>query len=108
MRWRQAVLMSIMVPPIEAELARLVHGADHQTQLDRQEFDFDQLTLLDGTFTINVWIQDAGGGVIHARLEPATTFTIVSSGRATGFVRLPLRIELNSLTQSGSAVSAAG
>ncbi|MGD0945316.1 MAG: ABC transporter ATP-binding protein [Acidimicrobiales bacterium] len=74
----------------------------------RVEFDFDQLPLLDGTFTINVWIQDAGGGVIHARLEPATTFTIVSSGRATGFVRLPLRIELNSLTQSGSAVSAAG
>ena len=74
----------------------------------RVEFDFDELPLLDGTFTINVWIQDAGGGVVHARLEPATTFSIVSSGRATGFVMLPLRIEVSSLSESGSAITAIG
>ncbi len=74
----------------------------------RVEFDFDQLLLLDGTFTINLRIQDAGGGVIHARLEPATTFAIVSPGRVTGLVTLPLRIELSSLTGSGSAAAIAG
>ncbi len=74
----------------------------------RVEFDFDQLLLLDGTFTINLRIQDAGGGVIHARLEPATTFAIVSPGRVTGLVTLPLRIELSSLTESGSAAAIAG
>jgi ABC-2 type transport system ATP-binding protein len=74
----------------------------------RVEFDFDQLLLLDGTFTINLRIQDAGGGVIHARLEPATTFSIVSPGRTTGLVTLPLRVELSSLTASGSAAAIAG
>jgi ABC-2 type transport system ATP-binding protein len=74
----------------------------------RVEFDFDELPLLDQTYTINVWIQDAGGGVVHARLEPATTFAIVSSGRATGLMKVPLRIELSAVSASGSAVTAAG
>ncbi len=69
------------------------------------EFDFDELWLLDQTFAVNVRIQDAGGGVVHARLEPAATFAIVSSGRATGFVKLPLRINL---TETGSAAAIAG
>ena len=71
----------------------------------RVEFDFDDLLMLDGTFSINVRIQDAGGGVVHARLEPATTFSVVSSGRATGFVKLPLRIELS---EAGPAAAIAG
>jgi len=71
----------------------------------RVEFDFDELWLLDQTFTINVRIQDAGGGVVHARLEPAASFAIVSNGRATGFVKLPLRI---SLSETGSAAAIAG
>jgi len=74
----------------------------------RVEFDFDQLLLLDGTFTVNARVQDAGGGVVHARLEPATTFSIVSSGRATGTVALPLRVELVSLTEYGSAPATVG
>jgi len=74
----------------------------------RVEFNFDDLPLLDQTYTLNVWIQDAGGGVVHARLEPATTFSIVSSGRATGLMRVPLRIELTAASEPGSAVTAAG
>ena len=69
------------------------------------DFDFDELWLLDQTFTINVRIQDAGGGVVHARLEPAASFAMVSNGRATGFVKLPLRINL---TETGSAAAIAG
>jgi len=71
----------------------------------RVEFDFDELLLMDGTFSINVRIQDAGGGVVHARLEPATTFSVVSAGRATGFMKLPLRIELS---EAGPAAAIAG
>ena len=74
----------------------------------RVEFNFDDLPLLDQTYTLNVWIQDAGGGVVHARLEPATTFVIVSSGRATGLTRVPLRIELSAASEPDSAVTAAG
>ena len=37
-----------------------------------------QLRLLDQTYTINDRIQDAGGGVVHARLEPAASFAMVS------------------------------
>jgi ABC-2 type transport system ATP-binding protein len=74
----------------------------------RVEFEFDELPLLDQTYTINVWIQDAGGGVVHARLEPATTFAVVSSGRATGLTRVPLRIELSAVSASGAAATATG
>jgi ABC-2 type transport system ATP-binding protein len=73
----------------------------------RVEFDFDHLPLLDGSFTVNARIQDAGGGVVHARLEPAATFEIVNPGGATGSVALPLRIELSSSLDSGSATAVA-
>jgi hypothetical protein len=74
----------------------------------RVEFDFDQLPLLDGSFTINARIQDAGGGVVHARLEPAASFEVVNPGGATGFVALPLRIGLSSSPVSGSPAAVAG
>jgi len=74
----------------------------------RVDFDFDQLPLLDGSFTINARIQDAGGGVVHARLEPAAAFEVVNPGGATGSVALPLRIGLSSSPVSGSAAAVAG
>jgi hypothetical protein len=74
----------------------------------RVEFDFDRLPLLDGSFTVNARIQDAGGGVVHARLEPAATFEVVNPGGATGSVALPLRIELSSSLEPGSATAVAG
>ena len=60
----------------------------------RVELDFERLPLLDGSYTVNARIQDAGGGVVHARLEPAATFEVVNPGQTTGAVQLPLRIEL--------------
>ena len=74
----------------------------------RVEFDFDHLPLLDGAFTVNARIQDAGGGVVHARLEPAATFEIVNPGQTTGTVAVPIRIELSSLPRAGSATAVAG
>jgi ABC-2 type transport system ATP-binding protein len=74
----------------------------------RVEFDFDELPLLDGAFTVNARIQDAGGGVVHARLEPAATFEVVNPGQTTGTVALPLRIELSQLPEAGSATAVAG
>jgi len=74
----------------------------------RVVFDFDQLPLLDGAFTVSARIQDAGGGVVHARLEPAASFEIVNPGQTTGAVALPLRIELSSTLESGSATAVAG
>ena len=50
----------------------------------RVEFDFDQLPLLDGAYTMNARIQDAGGGVVHARREPAATFEVVNPGQSDG------------------------
>jgi hypothetical protein len=73
----------------------------------RVEFDFDQLPLLDGAYSINARIQDAGGGVVHARLEPAATFEIVNPGQATGSVALPFRIDVTPSSGSGSGSGAA-
>jgi ABC-2 type transport system ATP-binding protein len=74
----------------------------------RVEFDFEHLPLLDGSFTVNVRIQDPGMGTVHARLEPAATFEIVNSGRVTGSVALPLRIELFPESAAGAAAAVAG
>ncbi len=72
------------------------------------QFDFDQLPLLDGSYSVNVRIQDARGGVVHARLEPGTTFEIVNPGQTTGVVALPLRVELSTLSEPGTATAVAG
>ena len=74
----------------------------------RVEFDLDNLPLLDGAFTINARIQDAGGGVVHARLEPAANFELVNPGQTTGTVAVPIRIELSALPVAGSATAVAG
>jgi ABC-2 type transport system ATP-binding protein len=85
---------------------RQIH--DLEPGVYRVEFDFDHLPLLDGAYLVNARIQDAGGGVLHARLDPAATFEIVNPGQATGMVALPLRIELASVSASGSATAVAG
>ena len=63
----------------------------------RVEFDLGPLPLLDGSYTVNARIQDAGGGVVHARVEPAATFEVVNPGQTTGMVALPIAIELRPL-----------
>lgn len=60
----------------------------------RVQIDFDPLPLLDGKYVVNARIQDAGGGVMHARVEPAVSFEVVNPGQATGLVALPLSIAL--------------
>ena len=57
-------------------------------------FQFRELPLLDGRYTVNVRVQDSGGGVVHARQEPAAMFEVVNPGRATGVVALPLTVHV--------------
>jgi ABC-2 type transport system ATP-binding protein len=73
----------------------------------RVQFDFDSLPLLDGAYRIDARIQDAGGGVVHARLEPAATFEVVNPGQVTGLVSLPVRIELAPAPSGSGQVPAA-
>jgi hypothetical protein len=57
-------------------------------------FQFRELPLLDGRYTVNVRVQDSGGGVVHARQEPAAMFEVVNPGRSTGVVALPLTVHV--------------
>lgn len=57
-------------------------------------FEFARLGLLDGRYTVNVRVQDAGAGVVHARQEPAATIEVVNPGQATGLVAMPFKVRL--------------
>ncbi len=57
-------------------------------------FEFSELPLLDGRYTVNVRVQEAGAGTVYARQEPAGTFEMVNPGRATGLVTLPFRVNV--------------
>ncbi len=57
-------------------------------------FHFDAVPLLDGTYSINVRVQDPHGGVVHARLEPAATMQLQNPGTSTGLISLPVRLEV--------------
>ena len=64
-------------------------------------FCFDSLPLLDGSYTVNVRVQDPGGGFVHARQEPAATIVVENPGNAIGTVALPLRVELAESSATG-------
>lgn len=64
-------------------------------------FQFLEVPLLDGRYTVNVRVQDGGGGVVHALREPAATFEVVNPGKATGIVTLPFTVALKT-EQSGA------
>ncbi|MGC9961638.1 MAG: ABC transporter ATP-binding protein [Acidimicrobiales bacterium] len=55
---------------------------------------FQELPLLDGRYTVNVRVQDGGGGVVHALKDPAAVFEVVNPGKATGIVSLPFTVQL--------------
>ncbi|MHB8243802.1 MAG: ABC transporter ATP-binding protein [Acidimicrobiales bacterium] len=57
-------------------------------------FRFQALPLLDGSFTVNVRVQDPGGGKVHARREPAAVIVMENPGTSTGTVALPLSVEV--------------
>ncbi len=57
-------------------------------------FCFDSVTLLDGTFSVNLDVRSGTGVVIDVK-EPACSFEVMNPGRATGVVAMPLVIELD-------------
>jgi hypothetical protein len=62
------------------------------------EFVFDEITFLDGRFTVNIDVRDSKGLVIDAA-EPACEFEVMYPGRAVGFVSLPFHLELVAPTE---------
>jgi ABC-2 type transport system ATP-binding protein len=57
-------------------------------------FQFADLPLLDGRYTVNLRVQDSGAGTVYARQEPAATFEVVNPGRSTGSVAIPFSVNL--------------
>ena len=56
-------------------------------------FRFDAMPLLDGRYTVNFSLRNAGG-VVLAIAEPACAFEVMNPGRSLGVVDLPMRVEL--------------
>jgi ABC-2 type transport system ATP-binding protein len=67
---------------------------DLETGLSTVSFQFADLPLLDGRYTVNLRVQDTGAGTVYARQEPAATFEVVNPGRATGSVAIPFSVNL--------------
>jgi ABC-type polysaccharide/polyol phosphate transport system ATPase subunit len=57
-------------------------------------FRFDAMPLLDGRYTVNFSLRNAGG-VVLAIAEPACAFEVMNPGRSLGVVDLPMRVELS-------------
>jgi ABC-2 type transport system ATP-binding protein len=57
-------------------------------------FVMDDVPLLDGTFTYSVGILSKGGVLFDWR-EPAGSFEVMSPGKATGFITLPVRATIH-------------
>jgi ABC-2 type transport system ATP-binding protein len=57
-------------------------------------FILDDVPLLDGSFTYSVGILSKGGVLFDWR-EPAGSFEVMSPGKATGFITLPVRATLH-------------
>jgi ABC-2 type transport system ATP-binding protein len=58
----------------------------------------DDLPILDGNYTIDVAVQDAGHGLVHANSENIGKFQVVNPGRFAGLVAIDVEA---SLEQSG-------
>jgi ABC-type polysaccharide/polyol phosphate transport system ATPase subunit len=56
-------------------------------------FRFDAIPLLDGRYTVNLALRNAGG-IVLALAEPACAFEVMNPGRSLGVVDLPMRVEL--------------
>ncbi|HVB00710.1 MAG TPA: ABC transporter ATP-binding protein [Acidimicrobiales bacterium] len=57
-------------------------------------FVFDTVPLLDGRFTVNVYVRDAHSKML-ANAEPAATFEVMNPGRSVGMFSLAMRTELS-------------
>ncbi len=83
-------------------------GAEtHRLPVGRSQviFHFESLPLLDGSYSVNVKVQEPGGGTVHARMEPAVIIPVENPGTTTGIVALPLRVSLETGTGPGESVS---
>jgi ABC-2 type transport system ATP-binding protein len=67
---------------------------DLETGASTVMLEFRELPLLDGRYTVNLRVQDGGGGVVHALKEPAAMFEVVNPGKATGVVSLPFTVHM--------------
>jgi ABC-2 type transport system ATP-binding protein len=88
---------------IWSENGNLIYDCDSAMQDDFHDlesgratvrYDFGRIGLLDGRYTVNVRVQDAGAGVVHARQEPAVTIEVVNPGRATGVVAMSFAVQV--------------
>lgn len=88
---------------IWSDTAGLIYDCDNTMVGDRIDlgagsstilFQFREIPLLDGRYTVNVRIQDAGAGTVYAREEPAATFEVVNPGQTTGLVTLPFSVNV--------------
>lgn len=89
--------ITILNEKSEAVFAQIVDAATGGVVLDRgtgvAAFRFESIALLDGRFTVNLDVRDAGGVVIDLS-EPACFFEVMNPTRATGVVALPLHLEV--------------
>ncbi|MGO9195788.1 MAG: ABC transporter ATP-binding protein [Acidimicrobiales bacterium] len=85
-------------------------GEPEHLSIGRYEvtFRFDSVPLLDGAYTVNIRVQDPGGGIVHARLEPAAKIVIENPGTSTGIVALPLHVDIATRSAGGSLQSPPG
>jgi ABC-2 type transport system ATP-binding protein len=65
----------------------------------RVDFSFEQVPLMDGTFSVNVGIQSKGG-VVYDWREQATSFEVMNPGRSTGVIAMPVHAEIRSAALS--------
>jgi ABC-type polysaccharide/polyol phosphate transport system ATPase subunit len=114
---------------VEAELSEPLHGVafgcsvfasngalvfDHSTSEpvtmpaghSTIRFRFDNVPLLDGSYSVNVRIQEPRGGRVHARLEPAVTMVVENPGTAIGLVAMPFEVDVASERLPGAAPGA--
>jgi ABC-2 type transport system ATP-binding protein len=78
----------------DCDSAMLGDRFDLEEGLSTVMFQFQELPLLDGRYTVNVRVQDGGGGVVHALQEPAAKFEVVNPGKTTGIVALPFTVQV--------------
>ena len=65
----------------------------------RIDFSFEQVPLMDGTFSVNVGVQSKGG-VVYDWRERATSFEVMNPGRSTGVIAMPVHAEIRSAALS--------
>ena len=63
------------------------------------DFSFEQVPLMDGTFSVNVGVQSKGG-VVYDWREQATSFEVMNPGRSTGAIAMPVHAEIRSAALS--------